>query len=104
MLLSWWITAVTLPALAVLLSATAVILHIRVLGSVSKVNRELLEYKTAVEQLDTRITREVKSRAGLQRAAEAADERSLMQTAQDTLQHNAAVAPPRARPSRIYRR
>ena len=103
-MLSWWITAVTLPALAVLLSATAVIMHIRVLGSVSKVNRELLEYKTAVEQLDTRITREVKSRAGLQRAADAADERSLAQMAQDTLELNASVAAPRVRPKRTYRR
>jgi len=79
-------------------------MQIRVLGKVSEVRRSLLEYQTAVEQLDTRITREVKARAGLKRAEDAADERNLLQQAQDTLALNAHVAPPTARPSPIQRR
>lgn len=81
MLVSSPFLALGLSALAVLMLAGAIWQSVRVLGRMSAVERDLLRYQTAVEQLDIRITREVKARAGLTRAADAADERSVLEQA-----------------------
>ena len=103
MLETWYYIALGLCALAVLVLSGALYTTIRVLGKISAVERELLRYKTEVEQLDIRITREVKARAGLQRAADVADERTVLDQARATL----AEDPPRVgavgRPSRLRR-
>jgi len=104
MLTTWFWIALGVTTGAVLALSAAVWTTIRVLGKVSTVERELLVYRTEVEQLDTRITREVKARAGLQRAADVADERDVLQQARDTLAEAAPVVPLTARPSRMLRR
>lgn len=94
--------AAGLSAVAFLVLAAAVWMHGRVLGRISAVERDHLRYQTAVEQLDVRITREVKARAGLARAEAAQEERSLVQQAQDHLAEPAGnVTPLTRRPSPI---
>lgn len=103
MLVSSTFIALGLSALAVLMLAGAIWQSTRVLGRISAAERDLLRYQTAVEQLDIRITREVKARAGLARAADVADERSVLEQAQATL----AEADPSVtllRPKRTFRR
>jgi len=91
-----------LSAAAFIVLAAAVWMHGRVLGRIGAVERDHLRYQTAVEQLDVRITREVKARAGLARAEVAQEERSLVDQAQSHLQEAPAnVTPLRKRPSPI---
>lgn len=104
MLTTWFWVAAGLSATAVFMLAGASWLHVRVLGRILAVERSLLLHTTEVEQLDTRITREVKARAGLARAADAEESRSVLEQAQAKLaeEHPSVVA--LARPKRVYRR
>jgi len=96
------LVAFGLSAAAVFLLAAAIWMHARVLGRISAVEREHLRYQTAVEQLDIRITREVKARAGLARAEQAQDERSVLDQASAHLADLPAnVAPLLRRPSPV---
>jgi hypothetical protein len=102
MLESLALFAAGLSALAFIVLAAAVWMHGRVLGRISAVERDHLRYQTAVEQLDIRITREVKARAGLARAETAEQERSMEQQARDHLAEPATnVTPLKRRPSPI---
>ena len=91
-----------LSAAAFIVLAAAIVMHGRVLGRISAVERDHLRYQTAVEQLDVRITREVKARAGLVRAEAAREERTLVDQARDHLTEPAPnVIPLTRRPSPI---
>jgi len=104
MLVAWPFIALGLFCAALLALAAAIWLHTRVLGSISAVDRQLLRYQTEVEQLDTRITREVKARAGLARAADAADERSIVEQSQSILAEQGPSVVALERPKRRARR
>ncbi len=104
MLVYWPFIALGLSAAAIFMLTAAVIMNTRVLGRILAVERQLLRYQTEVEQLDTRITREVKARAGLVRAAEAEETRSIKDEAQARLHETDASVVSLERPKRAYRR
>jgi len=100
-----WITiASTLLAIAALLLSAALWTQVRVLGRVSEVERSLLLLVTKIEQLDERLTREVKQRAALAGAAEREDARSISEQAAAVLAREGNSAAPLGRPSRSIRR
>lgn len=104
MLESWLWVALGLSSAAVAALAAAIIMHSRVLGRILAVERALLLHTTSVEQLDTRITREVKARAGLARAADVDEQRSIVDEAQARLTEAAPSVVSLERPKRQYRR
>lgn len=95
--------ALGLFAVAILLLAAELWMHGRVLGRILAVERDLMRYQTAVEQLDIRITREVKARAGLARAESVADDRSIREQSEAILAQQPAPVIPLA-PARRHRR
>jgi len=100
----WIITASALTASAIFLLVAALIAHARVLGRISEVERSLLLLVTRIEQLDERLTREVKQRAALAGAAEREDQRSIAQQASEVLAKEGPSVVPLARPKRFIRR
>jgi len=103
MLTSTWIGA-ALAGVAVFLLAAALWSHIRVLGGITTVRQSLMVLQTAVEQLDLRLTREVKTRAALASVEKAAEEKSVGEEARAILNAEATVVPLSGRPKRIFRR
>jgi len=93
-----------LLAVAVLLLAGVLWRSIRVEGGISRLRMQLMELQTEVEQLDTRITREVKTRAGLSRAENAMEEKTLTEQAHAQLALPSNSVPISGRPKRQYRR
>lgn len=77
---------------------------IRGLGGISALRIELKEAQAGLERIDERITREVKTRAGLARAEIAAEEKDVLQQSKAILAENPDVTPIRQRPSRLMRR
>ncbi len=102
--LAWIITAFAMLAIASILLACALWAHTRVLGRISHVERSLLLLVTKIEQLDERLTREVKQRAANARAENVEDERTIAEQAREHLAREGAVVVPLARPTRIRRR
>lgn len=96
--------ALGLFAAAVFLLAIAVWMHVRVLGRVLAVERDHMRYQTAVEQLDIRITREVKARAGLARAESVEEDRSIREQSEAILAKQPAPVVPLVRPGLRSRR
>ncbi len=96
--------AIGIAAVAVLMLAGAVWQSVRVLGGISEVRSAILVHTTALEQLDERITREVKQRAGAAGAAKVAEERTIAEQAQAILAEQGNSAAPVGRPSRLSAR
>jgi len=87
-----------LLSVAVLVLLGALWTVTRVLGGISALKSDHIVLTTAVEALDTRITREVKTRAGLASAGKAEEIRSLNEQAAAVL---AEPIPLQTRPSPI---
>jgi len=88
---------------AALLAGGALWSWIRVQGSISLARIAVMELNSKVEQLDIRITREVKTRAGQTRTEAALDDKSILEQAHLLLDGNGAPAQPPGRPKRPYR-
>jgi len=88
---------------AVLLLFAALWVVARGAGRISLLRSDLIVLVTQVEALDARITREVKTRAGLSRAAEAVESKSLSEEAQAILAAETNVQPFPGRPKRNRR-
>jgi len=88
---------------AVLMLAGALWATVRVTGGLSAVRMRLAELEHAHEILDSRITREVKARAGATGAQRVAEERSIAEEAQAILNEAGNSAGASARPSRLRR-
>jgi len=101
---AWLITAVSTLAGAGALLIAALWSSVRVLGRISTVERSLLLLITKIEQLDERVTREVKTRAALTRAETVQEERSIAEQAGAILANEGAQVVPLARPTRVRRR
>lgn len=104
MQVAWLITVVGSLAVAAALLAGAVWSSVRVLGRISHVERSLLTLVTQVEQLDERLTREVKQRAAHVRVENAEEERTIAQQAAAHLAHQGPQVVPLERPKRVRRR
>jgi len=89
---------------AFLLFLAALWQTVRGAGKISVLRGDLILLTTQVEALDTRITREVKTRAGLTRAEKAEEDRSVEQQAQDLLREVGPPLPFPERPKRPIRR
>lgn len=89
--------------IAVLVLFAALLVVVRGAGGISLLRSDLLVLATQVEQLDTRITREVKTRSGLARAADAAEGKSIAEEAASILAAETNVQPFPARPKRNRR-
>jgi len=98
--------AIALTALggAVLLLIAAVVLVARGAGMIATLRQDLKVLETALEQLEVRHTREVKTRAGLTRAENAVEEKTITEEARAILEKQTPVVPFPARPKRIFRR
>lgn len=96
--------SIAIGTLAVLMLAGALWQAYRVLGGISAVRMALMELSTQVEQVDERLTREVKQRAGQAGAAKLADERTILDQAQAHLVAVPPSAPAAGRPSRFSAR
>jgi len=94
------IVASILAGVAVLALFGALWVVARGAGRIAQVRSDLLVLVTQVEQLDTRITREVKTRAGLTRAESTLEDKSVIEQAQAIL---AKENPPLAFPERPKR-
>jgi len=94
------IVASILAGVAVLALFGALWVVARGAGRLALVRSDLLVLVTQVEQLDTRITREVKTRAGLSRAEGALEDKSVVEQAQAIL---AKENPPLEFPARPKR-
>jgi len=101
---AWLYTAVGTLAVAGALFIGALWSSLRVLGRISAVERSLLVLVTQIEQLNERLTREVKQRAAQVRVDNAEEERSISQQAADHLALVPAPSAPAGRPSRLRRR
>ena len=96
--------AIGLNFIAILLLLGACWVAIRGLGGISAVRAELIVLTTAVERTDERITREVKTRAGDAGAAKQAEERSLLEQAQEEIAKPESRLFITGRPKRFVRR
>ncbi len=97
------IIASILAGVAVLALFGALWVVARGAGRLALVRSDLLVLVTQVEQLDTRITREVKTRAGLTRAESAVEDKSIAEQAHAILaKENPVLAFP-DRPKRSRR-
>lgn len=96
--------AIGISAVAVLMLAGALWQSLRVLGTISEIRMGQMVHTTALEQLDERITREVKQRAAVAGAEKAREERSIAEQAQAILTQQGNSAAPAGRPSRLTRR
>lgn len=92
-----------LLALAVLMLFAGLWVVARGAGRISLLRSDLIVLSTQVEALDARITREVKTRAGLTRVAEGKDEKTLADEALAILNKDQHPLPFPARPKRIRR-
>ena len=77
---------------------------IRGLGGISALKSEMIVLSTALEACQERITREVKTRAGLAGAAKAEEERTILEQAQEHLAEHPNVEVLGGRPKRLFRR
>ncbi len=102
MLASPFVANATL-GIAVLVLFAALWVVARGAGRVSLLRSDLIVLTTQFEALDTRITREVKTRAGLTRAAETVGEKDLNAEAASILAQQPTVTPFPARPKRPRR-
>jgi len=103
MLTSTYIGA-TLAGVAVFLLTAALWTHIRVLGRITTLRQAQMLIETTLEQLDVRLTREVKTRAALVGVEKAAEEKSIGDEARSILAAEATVVPLSGRPKRFMRR
>jgi len=103
MLTSTIVALATLPAAFFMLLA-ALWVVVRGSGRIAVLRQELMVLSTALEQVEIRLTREVKTRAGLSRAENAAEERSVAEQATAILQDQPTVVPISGRPKRQFRR
>jgi len=94
----------TLAAIALLLLLGALWVSIRGMGGITALRQQLMVLQTHTEQMDVRLTREVKTRAGLASAEKRDDERSLLEQAQAELTKASDNVTPLARPKRSFRR
>lgn len=79
-------------------------MSVRGLGGITALTQRVIVLETTLEALDTRITREVKTRAGLAGAAKAAEERTINEEAITYLQTQQPPPGRAARPSPAVRR
>jgi len=93
-----------LLAVAVCLLFAALWVVVRGQGKITLLRGDLILLTTQVENLDTRITREVKTRAGLSRAEKAEEDRSVEEQAQALLREAGPPLPFPERPKRPIRR
>lgn len=100
MMLASPVVASILLGVAVLALFGALWVVARGAGKLSLLRSDLLVLVTQVEQLDVRITREVKTRAGLSRAENTQEDKSVVEQAQAIL---AKENPPLAFPERPKR-
>ena len=100
----WLYTAAATLSVATALLIGALWSSVRVLGRISTVERSLLLLVTKIEQLDERLTREVKTRAGLTRAENAQDERTVAEQAGAILAREGQQVLSLERPKRVRRR
>lgn len=100
---SVWLGSITL-GIAVLLLLGACWVSLRGMGGISALRIQQAETQAALERVDERITREVKTRAGLARAEQAEEERTIMQQSAEVLAKDNVLAMPQARPKRTYHR
>jgi len=96
--------AIGLNCIAVLLLLGACWVAIRGLGGISALKSEVIVLTTALEACQERITREVKTRAGLAGAEKAAEERSILEQAQAQLLKANGEPPFAGRPKRPMQR
>ena len=96
--------ASVLSGIAVLMLFGALWVVARGSGRLAVLRSDLLVLVTQVEQLDTRITREVKTRAGLSRVESAAEEKTVVEEAEAILQGQNLTLPFPARPKRRTRK
>ncbi len=100
----WLYLAIALNAIAVCVLLGALWVTVRGLGGISALRSELIVIQTGLERCDERITREVKTRAGLAGAAKADEERTILQQAQAELTNPENVEVFQLRPKRPIRR
>ena len=98
------IIAGTTFGVALLLLLGACWVAVRGMGGISRLRQDVIVLQTTLEALDTRITREVKTRAGLAGAEVARQERSINEEAVTYLQQAVQPAARTARPSPALRR
>ena len=91
-------------AIALLLLLGAFWVSLRGVGGISTLRSELMVLRTHLEQLDTRITREVKTRAGLASAEKAQEERTVLEQAEAELRIVPTPPANQNRPKRQFRR
>ena len=77
---------------------------VRGMGGITALRQRVIMLETTLEALDTRITREVKTRAGLAGAEKAAQERTINEEAVTYLQQQQPPPGRPARPSPVIRR
>lgn len=99
------IVAGTLFGVALLLLLGACWVSVRGMGGITALRQRVILLETTLEALDTRITREVKTRAGLAGAEKVAEAKSLNEEASAYLALQTAPPATRlARPSPMIRR
>lgn len=103
-MLAWTYTAIALNAIAICVLLGAFWVSIRGMGSISVLRSEFIVLQTSLERCDERITREVKTRAGLAGAAKAEEERTILQQAEAELSIPDTVVPIQGRPKVPIRR
>ncbi len=89
---------------AFLLLLAALYVVVRGAGRISLIRQEQDRLEAKLENIDTRITREVKTRAGLTRAERAEEDRSIGEQAQDLLRQAPPPSLVAERPKRPIRR
>jgi len=98
------IIGITLSAAAVLVLLGACWVALRGLGGISALRIGHNELQAGLERIDERITREVKTRAGLARAELAIEEADIATQAQQVLAVQAPNVTQMPRPSRVRAR
>lgn len=97
-------TAAAFLTVALFLLAGALYSFIRGAGGITALRQQMIIHDTALEALDVRLTREIKTRAGLSRSADAEETKDVTDEAKAILAAQSPVLPFPARPKRIFRR
>ena len=101
---AWTAAAASMLALSVFLLLGACWVSLRGMGGISALRIHLKETQATLERIDERITREVKSRAGIAAAEKRDDEKTLLQQAHEQLTVPATNVEQLRRPSAVKRR
>lgn len=96
----WWVVGLLVLSLCTGLATAVLMVVLGVQGVMLALKKRLESVETAQENLDRRLTTEVKARAAVKGVEARTDARTLAQVASERL-HEQAHSPPKGRPSII---